>query len=510
MKILSNQEIKKIEELSVKAQSITSFELVERASVALAAEIRKICRRDQPILVLAGWGNNGADALGVSRVLVSEGYDVTIYLFNIGGKSLSDECRAMYESLKERKDVNLIEITGKEPFRWPEPKSGTVIIDGLFGSGLNREMPRTFQLLAQSINQSDAYVISIDVPSGLFDEWNGNVSRAQMIHADKTLAIEFPRLSFMLGDNAEVVGDWSIVRIGYDVSAIRQAPFSFFLVDRSIVRSNLRPRRKFCSKDDFGNAIIYAGSKGMFGAAVLAARGALRSGAGKVTVHSASEGVNILQTAVPSAMFSADIRSHFITSMPFNTRYNAIGVGPGIGYNDDTVNAFEKLAKAAAAAGQRLVVDADALNIISKRPNILNYLTPLSVLTPHHGEFDRIFGKSESDEERLKKAIQCAEDYNLIIVLKSHHTAIVRPDGKIMFNSTGTPAMATPGSGDVLTGIITGLMASGLKSEIAAFVGPYVHGLAGEIAAKVNGDFGVTAEDIAANVGRAIKEIMES
>lgn len=510
MKILTNQEIGQIERSTLYAQNISPVELVERAAGALAAKIRTLCNRDVPLIFLAGWGGNGADALEVARLMSLEGYRPVVYLFNIGGNKLNDVCREMRNRLSTAPNATLVEVTGSQTFRWPEISVDSVIVDGLFGAGLNRELPRTFQLLAQNINQSGAMVISIDIPSGLMSEWNGSASRAHMIHADVTLTIEFPRLAFMLGDNAEVVGDWSVVKIGYDPTAVKKAPFTYFLVDRQLVKSHLKERKKFSSKFDYGHAIIFAGCRGMFGAAVLTARGALRAGAGKVTVHSASDCGNILQSSTPSAMFEADSRSQVISAMPLSSKYNAIGVGPGIGKAEETIVAFEKLAKAASAASIRMVVDADALNIIAKRPNILNYLPALSVLTPHAGEFDRLFGKSESDEERLKKAIRCAEDYNLIIVLKGHNTAIIRPDGKIMFNSTGTPAMATAGSGDVLTGVITGLMASGLRSELAAFVGVYAHGLAGEIAAATNGQYGVTAEDIAANIGVAIKQIMES
>lgn len=509
MKILSNNDIKAIEQRTLKSQNIQTFDLIERVAEAVASEVKLIANREQPLIVLAGWGNNGADALATSHILALEGFKPTIYLFNISGNRLNNECVALRERLKSTQNVTLHEITGTESMFWSDPPSNAVIIDGLFGSGLNKPLPRTFQLLARNINESGATVVSIDVPSGLFGEWNGPASRENMIHATVTLAIEFPRLSFMLSDNSQVVGKWKVLRIGYDSRAVKDAPFTYILVDGGMVSRCLPARNPFSSKADFGNSIIFAGKRGMMGSAVLAAKGALRGGAGKVTVYSASEGGTIVQTAVPCAMFRGDSRASYITSMPFDISYDALGVGPGIGTADETANAFEKFVKAASAGGKRLVVDADALNIIAKKPIILGYLTPLSIITPHVAEFDRIFGTSSSDEERLKKALKCAEDYSLIIILKGHHTAIVRPDGKVMFNSTGTPAMATPGSGDVLTGLLVALMGNGLDSEIAAFVAPYIHGLAGEIAARQHGEYGVTAEDIADNIGVAIKQIMD-
>ena len=511
MKILSNEDIKTIRRLTMEAQGITSVDLVERTGEAVAEEVMAVAGRPdegRPLLVLAGWGDNGAEALATARVLAEQGYKPEVLLFNIGGNRLSPECTVMRDRLDGVEGVMLQEITGNEPFRWTDPSVSSVIVDGLFGGGHDKPMPRTFQLLARNINDSGATVVSIDIPSGLSEEWNGKVSREYMIHATITVAIEFPRLSFMLADNADVVGHWKIVRIGYDSNAIRQAPFTFVLVDKPLVARCLKPRKPFSSKHDYGNAMIFAGSRGMAGAAVLAARGALRAGAGRVTVHGPAENMIVLQTAVPEAMFRADQRAAYISSMFFDLKYNSYAVGPGIGKAEETAIAFEKFIKAAQAAGRRLVLDADALNIIAKRPILLNYITPFSVITPHIDEFDRIFGASANSEERLRKALKCAEDYSLIIVLKGHHTAIIRPDGKLMFNSSGTPAMATPGSGDVLTGVITALMANGLVSEIAAFVGPYIHGVAGELAAKQHGEYGVTAGDIADNIGAAIKEIM--
>lgn len=507
MKILTNEDIRRIENRTLERQGISRTELIERVAGAVAAEVKALCRPENKLIVLAGWGNNGADAMETARVLAAEGYRPEIFFFNIGNR-LSEECAEMRDRAMATPGITLHEITGNESFHWPEPEPGTTIIDGLFGSGLNRPLPRTFQLLAHNINESGATVVSIDIPSGLFAEWNGTASRQDMLHATVTVAVEAPKLAFMFGDNADVVGNWKTIRIGYDNDAIRQAPFSFVLVDRSLARRFLEQRKPFSSKADYGSALIVAGSYGMMGAAILATRGALRSGAGKVTTFSCSQGNVILQTAVPSAMFKADKSPNYISNINFEDTYDAFGVGPGMGTNEDTANAFEKFVKAVAAAGKRMVVDADALNIIAKRPNILNYLPPLSILTPHAGEFDRIFGASANDEERLKKAIKSAEDYHIIIVLKGRYTAVIRPDGKVMFNSSGTPAMATPGCGDVLTGVICGLMASGMKSEYAAFVGPYVHGLAGEMAEKLHGQFGVTAEDIADNIGAAFRSIM--
>ena len=268
----------------------------------------------------------------------------------------------------------------------------------------------------------------------------------------------------------------------------------------------LKSRKPFSSKADYGHALLFSGCYGMTGAAVMAARGALRSGVGKLTVHSARAAFPVLQGQVPEALFSPDRQDYVISDMSARFNCSAIGVGPGIGTNDATRGALETLIK---SYKRPLVIDADALNAIAQNQSLLDHIAPGSILTPHAGEFDRIFGAQTSAEGRLLKAIEVSHRYKILIVLKGHYTATVRPDGKVFFNSSGTPAMATAGSGDVLTGIITSLLAQGYKPESASVAGVYIHGLAGEIAADAHGEYGTTGMDIADAVGRAIKVIME-
>lgn len=243
----------------------------------------------------------------------------------------------------------------------------------------------------------------------------------------------------------------------------------------------------------------------MLGAAVLAARGALRSGAGKVTVHSARCGHSVLQSSVPEALFQTDNNDLCITDMLPRHEYSAIAIGPGIGTNEATINALEAFLK---SYDKPVILDADALNCIALKPTILNTVPVLSILTPHAGEFDRLFGPQPTPEARLRKAIEMAKFYNILIILKGRYTAVVRPDGKVYFNSSGCPAMATAGSGDVLTGVLLAMLAQGYPAEIASIIAVYIHGMAGEMAAAEQGEYGVTASDIADNIGKAIKEVM--
>lgn len=509
MKIFSNEEIARLEKQTLATEDITTLDLIENSGEAVAAEISARWMPGKRLLVFAGWGNNGADALCAARNLAQQGYRPEVYLFNIRGNRLTPECRICRDRLLEScaGAVAFKEITGQEPFQWPEPDADSLVIDGLFGSGLTGVLPRSFQVIIQQLNQSGAAIVAIDMPSGLLSDWNNDNSRENMIHATLTLALTAPRMSFMLSDNANVVGEWKVLDIGVSHKAISQAPYTFYLVRKSTVTRYLPRRKTFSSKADYGNAVIAAGSYGMYGAACLAAMGALRSGAGKVTVKSAGTGMPVIQSTVPCAMFKGDSGSDCITSLADVADCEALGVGPGIGTETPTIDALEAMLKSRNASSKTVVLDADALNCIAQRPLLLNYLPVLSVLTPHAGEFDRIFGEHNGDEARLKRALEVSKFHKVIIVLKGRFTAIVRPDGKVFFNSSGCPAMATPGSGDVLTGIITSFIAQGYKPEKAVFIAAYVHGVAGELAGAQNGEYGTTAMDIANCVGVAIRNL---
>ena len=401
-------------------------------------------------------------------------------------------------------DIDYTEVKGN--FTLPDLSRNHLVIDGLFGSGLREPLSGGFMALVRYINESNATVVSIDVPSGMFSDWNRGAINRNIIHANLTLAVQFPRLPFFLSDNADLVGEWKVLDIELSAEKIRETPTDYYMVEKNDVRRVIQPRKDFSSKADYGSAMIIAGSYGMMGAAVLAAKGALRAGAGKVSVHSARCGYNILQSAVPEALYEADKHDIAVTNMLLQHHYTSIAIGPGIGTNEVTINALEAYLK---ATSDPVILDADALNCIALRPTLLNHIPILSIITPHAGEFDRLFGAQPDAETRLTKAIEMSRYYNIIIVLKGHHTAIVRPDGKIYFNSSGNPAMATGGSGDVLTGTIAAFMAQGYKPEISALLGTYIHGVAGDIAAEEHGQYGVTAGDIANNIGRAIKYIME-
>lgn len=506
MKLFTTEEIRAIDRYTIEQEGVSSLELIERVAEGVTDEIASRWRPNKPTIIFAGPGNNGADALATARLMYERGFRPEVYLFNIGGDKLSNDCIVARDMLlRAAPEISFTEV--QRHFTPPEINRNHLVVDGLFGSGLREELQGGFKTLVQYINDESSTVVSIDLPSGMFGDWNPQLVNRNTVHATLTLAIQFPRLCFFIPDNADLLGEWKVIDIGLSDAAISHTSANFCLVEMRDIHRRLRHRKVSSSKADFGNAILYAGSYGMMGAAVLAARGCLRGGVGKLTVNAPKCGYQILQSSVPEALFRHNRGEGNITEMYPDRDFNAIGIGPGIGTNDMTVKALEDFL---ASVNRPVVLDADALNCIALKPAMLNTIPVLSVITPHAGEFDRLFGMQPSGEARLRKAIEMAKYYNILIVLKGHHTAIVRPDGKVYFNSSGTPAMATAGSGDVLTGLIVAMLAQGYPVELASIIAVYVHGLAGEIAASEHGEYGVTAGDIADNIGRAIRDIMIS
>ena len=504
MKLFTNEQIRAIDRYTIETEGIAPAELIERVAEGVTDEITARWRPSKPTVIFAGPGNNGADALATARLLREEGFHPEVYLFNIGGNKLSADCSAARDPLLEvAPDIEFHEVLNA--FKPPELSSNYLIIDGLFGSGLREELQGGFKALVQYINEENATVVSIDLPSGMFGDWNPQMVNRNTVHATLTLAIQFPRLCFFIPEVAELVGEWKVLDIGLSEKAAAATQAEFCLVEKRDVHRRLRHRKEFASKADFGTAVLYAGSYGMMGAAVLAARGCLRAGVGKLTVTSPKCGYQILQTAVPEALYRHNRGELNIVEIHPDRDFSAFAAGPGMGTNEMTVKALEDFL---ASINKPVVLDADALNCIALKPTILNTVPVLSILTPHAGEFDRLFGPQPTPEARLRKAIEMAKFYNILIILKGRYTAVVRPDGKVYFNSSGCPAMATAGSGDVLTGVLLAMLAQGYPAEIASIIAVYIHGMAGEMAAAEQGEYGVTASDIADNIGKAIKEVM--
>jgi len=503
MKIFPTSAIRQLDAYTIEHEPIDSLALMERAANALAKEIMSQWpdKEDTRFVIFAGPGNNGGDALAVARLLSEQGYKPVVYLFNTTG-SLSADCEANRDLLTIADGVEFYEVT--KQFAPPQISEDDVIIDGLFGSGLNRPLTGGFASLVRFINAVEATVVSIDIPSGLMGEDNTSNVMENVVHADYTLTFQFPKLAFLFAENEQYVGAWKVLDIGLDKEGIRQTYTPFELGDSRKMRYQLKIRSRFAHKGDFGRALLVAGQQGMAGASVLAARACLRSGVGLLTVHVPLCNNTIVQTSVPEAMTSLDYNEFCFAEAPDLAPYQAIGVGPGLGQAECTQQALYSLLS---HSDVPMVLDADALNLIGENHTYLRRLPKGSIITPHPGEMDRLVGKCHNSYERLSKAMNLAQTCGLYIILKGAYTAVLSPDGSCWFNVTGNPGMATGGCGDVLTGVILALLAQGYDADTASRLGVCVHGLAGDLAARDKGEIALTASDVVDNLYKAWKAL---
>ena len=306
------------------------LDLIERAASAVSYELISRWRTSKRFVIFAGPGDNGADALAVARMMYEQGYRPEVYLFNIRSAQLSDCCLANRDRLIEvaGDDIEFIEVIRN--FNPPALDENDVVVDGLFGNGLRTPLRGGYTSLVQYINSSGAYVVSIDIPSGMFGEWNMGNDRRNIIHADLTLTYQSKRLAFYFAENAEFVGDCKVLDLELDRESLARTPTDFYLIEREDVHEVMHPRNPFINKYDNGTVLLIAGSYGMMGAAVLAARGALRVGAGLVTVHAPRCGFQVLQTAVPEALFEPDRNEIMTTSIDQRKTYSVVALGPGL------------------------------------------------------------------------------------------------------------------------------------------------------------------------------------
>ncbi len=502
MKIFTGAQIHELDDYTIEHEPIASVDLMERAAKAIARAISEQWSTLTPIVVFAGPGNNGGDALAVARLLATANYSVSVYLFNISGH-LSADCAVNRQRLKECKQIQTFtEVT--QEFDPPQLDEQTLVIDGLFGSGLNKPLAGGFASLVKYINASPSRVVSIDLPSGLMSEDNTYNVRANIIKADLTLTLQQQKLAFFFPENQEFIGKLRILDIRLSQEGIRKIDAQYNLIEETEIRPLLLGRDRYAHKGNMGNALIIAGSYGMAGAAVLATKACLRSGAGKVTVHTPRRNNMILQISVPEAVVQVDQEDTIFSQAVDTEDYNALGIGPGLGQNETTAIALIAQLRRATCP---VVVDADALNMLANHRAWMMQLPKEIIFTPHPKEFDRMEGNAADSYERLTKAREMAERLQGYVILKGHYSALCCPDGHVMFNNTGNAGMATAGSGDVLTGIITALLARGYKQREACMVGMYLHGLAGDIAARHVGMESLIASDLIQYLPEAFKRL---
>ena len=502
MKILTSAQLHELDNYTIEHEPIKSIDLMERAARALTRAITEKWASTVPVVVFAGPGNNGGDALAVARMLTEQGYQVLTFLFNITDH-LSADCIENKLRLVDRKGLPLYtEVT--QEFDPPRLEPGMLVVDGLFGSGLNKPLAGGFASLVKYINSSKADVVSIDVPSGLMTEDNTyNVSN-NVIRATQTLTFSHIKLSFLFGENQQFIGQLRVLDIHLSAEGLAKTDAHYTILEEDEVRQMLRPRDAFAHKGNMGHALIVAGSYGMAGAAILSTKACMRAGVGKVTIHSPKRNVAILQTAVPEAIVSIDREETAFSEGIPTEDYQAVGIGPGLGTSEQTaITLIAQLRRTQCP----LVVDADALNILANRRAWLQQLPKGAILTPHPKELDRLEGNGIDSYERLTKARNLAERIQGYVVLKGHYTAVCMPDGHVVFCPTGNAGMATAGSGDVLTGIITGLLARGYDRAQACQLGVYLHGLAGDLAVRELGQESLIASDIISYLPKAFVRI---
>jgi NAD(P)H-hydrate epimerase len=495
MEILSAEQIRAWDEFTMLQEPIASIDLMERAAAACFSWLESNDYLDRAFSVYCGKGNNGGDGLALARMLSFQDCSVTVHILEFGHLG-TDDFQANLARLHAT-PVEIRFVQGPENFH-PIPP-GNILIDALFGSGLNRALEGVTAQLADHINQSGNEIIAIDIPSGLFADHSSKGNPA--IQASHTLSFQCYKQAFLVPENAPYIGQVHILDIGLHPAYLQQVTSELELVDRTMIHSIFRRRKDFAHKGNFGHALLIAGSYGKIGAALLASRACLRSGAGLMTTQVPACGYTILQTALPEAMILTDKEEEINTRFPGELKgYSVVGIGPGIGLDPRTKDLLQDILH---RYKKPLVLDADALNMLSTDSSLFALLPPYSILTPHPKEFERMFGASSNDFERLRLACERAKEYQCVIILKGHYTFIAMPGGKGYFNSTGNPGMAKGGSGDVLTGVLTALLSQGYSPGEAAILGVYLHGLAGDLAADALSRESMLASDLTDHLGKA-------
>lgn len=499
MKVLSATEIREWDQYTIRHEPVASINLMERAAEKCFEWLQEQELLSHPFTVFCGKGNNGGDGLAIARMLAGVHCKVTVYILEFGHKGTDDFQLNLERLHQANADIRFIQTV--ENFH--AFTAGEIIIDALFGSGLNRALEAVTEKLVIHINLAGCRIISIDIPSGLATD---NSSKGNtVIHANDTLTFQCYKPALLVAENQEAIGKVHLLDIGLHPAYYNDLETKYELTDDSIISSLYKPRSRFSHKGTFGHALMVAGSYGKIGAAVLSAKACLRSGAGLLTCHIPRCGYDIMQSAIPEAMVMTDFNSSFNTKIEEDiSKFDAIGIGPGIGTASETRMLLQQIFTGYKSP---LVIDADALNGIALQKDLLRLIPGGSIITPHPKEFERLFGATANEFDRIELAIRKATELNIIIVLKGHHTLIASPCSTAFFNSTGNAGMATAGSGDVLTGILTSLLAQGYTSKEAAILGVHIHGLAGDIAAKELSAEAMIAGDIVKYLGEGFKSL---
>jgi ADP-dependent NAD(P)H-hydrate dehydratase / NAD(P)H-hydrate epimerase len=501
MKVLTIEQIREADRFTIENEPVASIDLMERAATALLEWFRNRLKTEQIVQIFCGMGNNGGDGLALARLLINNGYQVFTHIV-LYGPTGSPDFKTNLERLRDIRFATITELGPETVF--PVIEKSHLVVDCLFGSGLNKPVTGFVAGLIEHINDSGAVVVSVDMPSGLFADKPTELLKKHVVKADYTLSFETAKRSFLVPENDLYVGHWEVLPIGLHHEYLRDVAVNTYLISGEDVRQVLKNRQKFAHKGNFGHSLILAGSMGKSGAAVLSALACLRSGTGLLHVHTPLSSAVSLQVAVPEAMLSLDPDEAIVSRLPHLGPFNAVAAGPGLGMDEQTAKVIRLLIQESKLP---LVLDADALNLLSENKTWLSFLPAGTILTPHPREFERLAGGWRDSFERIDIQREFSVRFQVYVVFKGAHSCISTPAGECWFNATGNPGMATAGSGDVLTGIITGLLAQNYSPFEAAMAGVYLHGLAGDFALDSQSPESLIATDIIAHLGQAFNAV---
>ncbi len=492
MKLFSAEQIRNGDKFTIKNEGISSVNLMERAADSCTRWILKNYPESENFYIFCGNGNNGGDGFAIARMLYQKGKNVSVFISSLESK-FSEDASVNLSRIKEISGISIEEFSAAKNINF---HTSSVIIDALLGTGLNKPLSGKIEEIIKFLNQQNTVKISVDIPTGLYCD--GIIEDgATIFKADETVSFQFWKKSFLHPEIGKFCGNVHILNIDISQKYIQQTETDFFTIDDALITRIYRPRKEFSHKGNYGKIIIAAGSFGKIGAAVLATKAALKTGSGLTFVLAPKCGYEILQNSCPEAMYQYG-GEDFISV--FEQENDAVyGIGPGLGTDPETE---ENLIEFLKNRNTPVVLDADALNILAKNEKHLDLIPENSLISPHPKEFARLFGETENSFQWLELGINKAKEFKIYIVLKDHHTQIITPEGKVFYNLTGNSGMAKGGSGDVLTGILTALLAQKYSSENAAILGVWLHGKAGDFAAKEHSEESMLPSDLINCIGK--------
>ncbi|WP_297985463.1 NAD(P)H-hydrate dehydratase [uncultured Chryseobacterium sp.] len=495
MKIFSASQIRSCDAYTIKHKPVESIQLMERAAKVCVDWMVAHLKNHSEIAVFCGSGNNGGDGFAIARILYQKGFDVNVFIESENQK-FSDDALHNFERVKEISGIDVLSL--EDAFNYSF-KENTVIVDALLGSGLNRKIEGKIRDVILFLNDLPFQKIAIDIPSGLYSD-DIFEKDSVVFQAEDTLSFQFWKKAFLHPETGKFCGEVHILDIGLNKEYIEETSTNDFVIDEEMIHQIFQPRQNFSHKGTYGKCVIIGGSFGKMGASVLATKSALKTGSGLTFSLAPKCGYEILQTTCPEAMYLYG-GEDYISS--FEVPNDAVcGIGPGLGTDPETEEYFIDFLN---NYKKPLVLDADTLNIISKDSEYLKLIPQNSIITPHPKEFERLFSTSENSFERLELAKQKASELKIFIVLKDHHTQIITPEKEVFYNITGNSGMAKGGSGDVLTGMITSLLAQKYSSKNAAIFGVWLHGKAGDFAAEKHSKEAMLPSDLIDEIGNVFK-----